>query len=447
MQPTVLGSGRRYRTSKVLSEDRLGTLWAGSDAWTGGSVTVRILHERLASDPPRLQQVSGRLRRLQWASPSPHLARMLDHDLRRLGGRPAFAVFEGSGEALEARLERDGALDARPALEVIAAVADGLAAAHAARVFHGALTAANVLVHDDGLVVVIDVGLGELLAERDDRRRPGRGEPAERGSADVFAVAALFEWLLSGAAGPTPPVEGEGPRPWEPEVPADIGSALRLASSPHRRLRPSMTELAAALASDRTTALDRPEAPDRPEPAPDRARPVPPAERAEPSTERSEPAEGAELSRPPPIGPLRAAPPRVVTPPPRRAPAAPPRRPWNKRLIVLASAAAMSAVAVAGVFVLRDGDPAADAPARTPVASPSASASPTDTFVPATVPAVLGLTLGEATVRLESAGLVVGSVGMEPGEAGIVVRSDPTQGEAVVAGTEVDLFVGDGEGG
>jgi beta-lactam-binding protein with PASTA domain len=64
--------------------------------------------------------------------------------------------------------------------------------------------------------------------------------------------------------------------------------------------------------------------------------------------------------------------------------------------------------------------------------------------VRATVPDTLGLSVIEATELLESAGLVVGTSTPVPGDLGVVEGTDPTPGEAVVAGTVVDLLVGDG---
>src|ERR671936_384304 len=99
MRPAALGAGRRYRTSDLLGEDRLGTLWAGFDGWTGGSVVIRIVADRLTTDQPRVHQTSGRLRRLQGVS-SRHLPALLDHDLRRLGGPPALLVYDPSRRTL-----------------------------------------------------------------------------------------------------------------------------------------------------------------------------------------------------------------------------------------------------------------------------------------------------------------------------------------------------------
>jgi hypothetical protein len=115
-------------------------------------------------------------------------------------------------------------------------------------------------------------------------------------------------------------------------------------------------------------------------------------------------------------------------------------------VVVVALAVVVTLVSAAAAWLaLGGGEPAT--PARSPAASPAASPSPSASFVPATVPDALGLPLDEATALLESAGLVVGTVTSVPGDDGVVVRSDPTPGEAVVAGTEVDLFVGDGTAG
>jgi beta-lactam-binding protein with PASTA domain len=64
--------------------------------------------------------------------------------------------------------------------------------------------------------------------------------------------------------------------------------------------------------------------------------------------------------------------------------------------------------------------------------------------VRATVPDVVGLRIGPASSALRASGLAVGSVTTVPGRAGVVVRTDPTPGEAVVAETPVDVFVGNG---
>jgi hypothetical protein len=135
----------------------------------------------------------------------------------------------------------------------------------------------------------------------------------------------------------------------------------------------------------------------------------------------------------------------VRPPAPVAAPApAPPRR--RLALVVAIVAVAVASVA-AGMLALGGGGdeaPPSQSPSASPSVSATASPTPTSTIVRATVPDTLGLPVLEATELLESAGLVVGATTAVPGELDVVVSTDPTPGEAVVAGTEVDLLVGDG---
>lgn len=411
MHPGALASGR-YRASKAAGEDALGELWSGVDTWTGDPVSVRVLHRWLTPDPARLRWVGEQLRRLRWDSSSPHLALALDHDLRGFGGRAPYVVFAASGEPLSERLDREGPMSVRVALEVLGPVADALAAAHATWIAHGALSPASVLMRDDGLVAVIDVGLGELLPERDDERpRSAGANRFDRSSEDVFALAQLFDRLVTGEARDSS--EREGPLSWEAQVPHEVGGVLRRAWSPYPGFRPEMSELAAALTERRAGSTS---------PAtPPRGGPVVP-----------HPAQVAvDATRPPAH--------------PRRAPQAPEpvRSGWWRRhrrlAVALGSTVVVGGGALWGVLA-RDDWQDRITPARSP-AVPS-TASPGIRIVPTTVPNILGRTVDRASARLERSGLVVGDITMVAGRSGVVVRSEPTQGEAVIAGTTVDLFVG-----
>jgi serine/threonine-protein kinase len=58
------------------------------------------------------------------------------------------------------------------------------------------------------------------------------------------------------------------------------------------------------------------------------------------------------------------------------------------------------------------------------------------------VPELSGKTISEAQDALEEVGLGVGDVRLRPGEAGMVIRSDPPAGELVQRDTSVTLIVG-----
>lgn len=498
MLPTGVGSGHRYRPSELLSEDELGTLWRGTDVWHGSPVTVRLLDERLTSDPQAVHRATIQLRWAQWSASNPHLARVLDHNLWRLAEPPVFVVAEGCGGPLMRHLETS-ALSVRDALRVTAAVADGLASAHAAWVSHGALTSASVLVDDDAVAKVTDIGLGELLGDRDGRgRSSGMASLSDRRAADVLAVGLLLEELVSPAHGRPPGIDGDAAPAWEDEVPPGMRVLVRRALSPYPLERPDMDELAAGLAPAlASTWPAHPWAPRRARPTEPppyvRSRPGRPLEQGPSHQARPEPRGAERVPQPPAPGlgvglpsggpaatserpaggpEVEAEIPRsgkdvsskpdggsrgvIESPPGMPDPARPaaaaaeeggrvaargrPQARGRRRLLVTLAASLVVVVGgVAGAFAILD----ADAPVERPLErQPSVSVSPENE--PATVPVVLGRRVERVALLLDRAGLAVGSVTTVSGRAGIVVRTDPTQGEAVAAGTEVDLFVGSG---
>lgn len=449
MRPAVTGS-QRYRRTDALGEDELGALWRGTDVRSGGPVTVRVLDERLTSDSQAAQRVAARLQRVQWNASNPHLPRVLE---LRLTERPAVVVTEGSGnETLARHLERVGALSTRRALRVVAAVADGLAGAHEVWVCHGALSPASVLVDERAVAKVVDVGLGELLLDRDELRRIAHSTNlSDRRAADVLAVGLLFEQLVSGPGARRPPSEADAPRAREDEVPAEVRAVLRRALSPHWLQRPGMAELAATLAPALATTAEDETGPPRATrlaapPTRDAASEGLPVEPGLPAPPRPD---GSAVAAAEPISPRpagKASEPLEV--PPSRVAFSRGRRRRRVVLVGLVSSVVVIGATVGAVLALRATSEDPDRPARSGTASPSIAASVTPSATPAvqpaTVPAVLGLRAESATELLQEAGLVVGSVTTVPGRAGVVVRTEPTQGEAVAAGTAVDLFVGNG---
>jgi hypothetical protein len=506
----------------LLSEDVLGTLWKGTDVRSGSTVTIRLLDERLVSDPQALHRAMAQLRWVQFEARNAHLTRVLDHSLR-LGGRPAFVVSEGcTGETLSQHLNRGEALSLRRLLEVFSVVAEGVGSAHAAWIYHGSLTAASILMDDSVVAKVVDVGLGELLDDTGNRQRAVRATRFEdRGDTDVLAVARLLKEVLSrGPRQPRMATEGASGI----EISTELSDLIDRALYPHRLHRPTMAELAAALASD-VDAISPPEATrhdvrlprvTRPHPTTPgtferrpRSRPEasgraddlpsPPEDDrveqvsrdvasdgyvSEPSVAHVLPAVPAADARvePPPEGPRAVEPPAVEPPvepppvePPLKEPAAaeaplaeappaeaPPTgrptaegatRPTKRARLARPRlpVAFGTSILVLGLIVWLIASRGTDAedqvgdPVRPSLTPPAMSTPPgPEPIVAATVPTLLGRPLERATTLIERADLVVGSIIPVLGEEGVVVRTEPTQGEAVPTGTVVDIFVGSG---
>jgi serine/threonine-protein kinase len=133
----------------------MGEVLRGRDTRLGRDVAIKILPEDLSEDEHALARFEKEARAVAALS---HPNILAIHDFGRQNG-VAFAVMELlEGESLDRRLAREE-LPWKKALEIGAAVADGLASAHARGVVHRDLKPANVFLTRDGIVKILDFGL------------------------------------------------------------------------------------------------------------------------------------------------------------------------------------------------------------------------------------------------------------------------------------------------
>jgi serine/threonine protein kinase len=136
----------------------MGEVYRARDERLGRDVAVKILPAMVADDPERLARFEREARALAALS-HPNILSIFDF------GKDAgisYAVTELlEGETLRQRLTRER-LPWRKAIEVAAAVADGLAAAHGKGIIHRDIKPENVFITSDGRVKVLDFGLARL---------------------------------------------------------------------------------------------------------------------------------------------------------------------------------------------------------------------------------------------------------------------------------------------
>jgi serine/threonine protein kinase/Tfp pilus assembly protein PilF len=197
----------------------MGEVFRARDTRLGRDVAVKILPERLADDTRALARFEREARAVAALS---HPNILAIHDFGRQDG-VVFAVTELlEGDSLDRRLAREE-LPWKKALEIGAAVADGLASAHARGIVHRDLKPANVFVTREGLVKILDFGLARhdpLISEPSatalptaaaPETEPGtvlgtvgymapeqvRGESADARS-DIFALGCILYEMLTG---------------------------------------------------------------------------------------------------------------------------------------------------------------------------------------------------------------------------------------------------------
>jgi serine/threonine protein kinase len=216
----MLATGARlgpYEIVRLIGAGGMGEVYRAHDPRLGRDVAVKIISTDRAADPNAVTRFEREAKAVAALS-HPNIVAL--YDVGRDGGI-VYAVMELlDGESLSCRIAREG-LSWRQALEMAAAIADGLSAAHAKGIAHRDLKPANVFVTHDGQVKILDFGLaaptgshawpgGSRSTALDDTETgplvgtagyaaPERIRGEEAGArGDIFAVGCILFELLTG---------------------------------------------------------------------------------------------------------------------------------------------------------------------------------------------------------------------------------------------------------
>ncbi|WP_455569544.1 serine/threonine-protein kinase [Streptomyces spororaveus] len=150
----------RYRLLSRLGEGGMGTVWRARDETLHREVAVKEVRPPAGLGAGDITRMYGRLEREAWAA-----ARIPDrnvvtvHDVVMQDDRPWIVMELIRGRSLAERLRAEGPLTPRQAAHVGAEVLSALRAAHAVGVEHRDVKPANVLLAEDGRVVLGDFGI------------------------------------------------------------------------------------------------------------------------------------------------------------------------------------------------------------------------------------------------------------------------------------------------
>ncbi|MEV4683919.1 serine/threonine-protein kinase [Streptomyces kurssanovii] len=189
----------RYHLLSPLDEDATGVVWLARDEVLGRQVAVREV-----KPPPSLG--AGEVRDLyehlenaaRAAGRVSHRNVVAVHDVASEDGRPWIVMEPVRGLSLSDVLDAEGPLSPRRAAHIGAEVLAALRAAHAAGVLHLDVRPSNVLIANDGRVMV--TGFGALTA----RDTPGFGAPEvlagrEPGpESDLWSLGAMLHAATEG---------------------------------------------------------------------------------------------------------------------------------------------------------------------------------------------------------------------------------------------------------
>ena len=142
-----------------LGTGGMGDVYRARDTRLGRDVALKLLPPEFASDPDRLARFE---REASAVAALTHPNILVLYDVGTDQGIP-YAVTELlEGETLRQRMTR-AALPWRKAVEIAAALADGLAAAHAKGIVHRDLKPENVFLTTDERVKILDFGLAKVV--------------------------------------------------------------------------------------------------------------------------------------------------------------------------------------------------------------------------------------------------------------------------------------------
>lgn len=266
--------GGRVEIAEPLGRGGMGIVYRGRDLLTGEAVAVKVVQAGSARELDGLHRF---LREVQIAASVAHgaLVRSIHVDVSEEGR--LFQVMElVEGETLASRLARGGPLPPLAAARLGAVLAEGLAAAHEARVIHLDVKPANVILTrakpglkllDFGISALRDVRAidpgpdGRILGTPEFMSPEQVSDPSRiDGRADVYALGLVLYRMIAGRM----PFEAAAPPAWilahtmhspldlreaAPAVPAELAEIVMSCLRKPPGERPAASAVAAQLAA------------------------------------------------------------------------------------------------------------------------------------------------------------------------------------------------------
>ncbi|MER5931676.1 protein kinase [Streptomyces sp. NPDC002054] len=154
---------RRYRLDRVLGKGGMGTVWRAVDETLGRTVAVKELRFSSGVDEDEKRRLITRtLREAKAIARIRSGGAVTVFDVVDEDGRPWIVMELIEGSSLAEFIRDRGTLTPRRAAEVGLAVLDVLKAAHGEGILHRDVKPSNVLISDNGRVVLTDFGIAQV---------------------------------------------------------------------------------------------------------------------------------------------------------------------------------------------------------------------------------------------------------------------------------------------
>ncbi|MFD8260956.1 serine/threonine-protein kinase [Streptomyces griseoluteus] len=247
----------RYRLGDVLGRGGMGTVWRAEDETLGRTVAVKELRFPSNIDEEEKRRLITRtLREAKAIARIRNNSAVTVFDVVDEDDRPWIVMELVEGKSLAEVIREDGVLTPRRAAEVGLAVLDVLRSAHREGILHRDVKPSNVLIAEDGRVVLTDFGIAQvegdpsitstgMLVGAPSYISPERARGHKPGpAADLWSLGGLLYAAVEGA----PPYDKGSAiatltavmteSPEEPKNAGPLGDVIKglLTKEPERRL-------------------------------------------------------------------------------------------------------------------------------------------------------------------------------------------------------------------
>ncbi len=231
-----------YDLLDKIAEGGMGAIHRGRDRRSGEIVAIKIMPPHMAANPVLLKRFEQEFRAASRLD-HPNIVRALDYG--DTGSSPYLVMEFVEGESLGAKIEREGRMPESEAIRIIAQVAQGLHRAHKQNLVHRDVKPDNILIRNDGVAKLADLGLVKEADTDLNLTRTGRGlgtphfmAPEQFRNAkgadvrcDIYSLGATLYMMVTGEL----PFKSTGPLDaWMKKIQNDL--------VPPRDIVPSLSE-------------------------------------------------------------------------------------------------------------------------------------------------------------------------------------------------------------
>jgi len=198
----MIPSGSRLGSYEVIASigaGGMGEVYQAHDTKLGRDVAIKVLPEAFAHDADRLARFQREAKMLASLN-HPNIATI--HGLEESSGTSYLVMELVSGETLQQRVKRDGAIPIDEALAIAKQIAEALEAAHEKGIIHRDLKPANVKLTPEGKVKVLDFGLAKAFA--------GETASEDVSNSPTLSMAATMQGVILGTAAYMSPEQAKG---------------------------------------------------------------------------------------------------------------------------------------------------------------------------------------------------------------------------------------------